>query len=49
MKPAYKLPDEDVVKQIQTLESPAYRNLSKFHRERLEELKAEARRRRIKI
>lgn len=48
MKPASQLSNEELLEGIKTLSSEAYRALSKFHRTRLDELMAEAKKRKIK-
>lgn len=47
MTPAKELPAGELLKRIETLRSPAYRNLSKFHTELLQVLEIEARQRNL--
>ena len=43
------LTDSELLEHIQTLSSPTYRNLSKFHIQYLADLEAEARHRNLKL
>lgn len=47
MTPPGEMPDKDLLEDIETLRSPAYRNLSRFHTERLDCLEIEARLRKL--
>lgn len=47
VKPPGGMSDKDLLDDIDTLRSPAYRNLSRFHTDRLECLEIEARLRKL--